>query len=185
MRVAVFILLLGLQSNVHCQPSSDSIIYWSQCRKLNWADFRGNFPDSLGYEVAVSSTQILIQAYWDGRIPDYKVFAVFKRYDSWSKDTSRSVLAHEQLHFDIGELFARRARKALLKLQKKNDDSVDDYLQIIYSNIHECDSVEAVYDAETAHGVYRREQEEWSRKIAVELGELKDFEVDYTEYLSE
>lgn len=185
MRVAFILLLSLLSIDIYCQIDNDSIIYWSPDAKLNWTDFKGDAPDTTGYQVALSFVQIYTRAHWEQGMPNYKVFAVFKKYNSWSKDTSKSTLTHEQLHFDIGELFARKMRKAMFELREKKDGSINDYLQALTTYFNECNKTNAMYDAETAHGIYKGKQEEWNKKIAKDLCELKDYEVDYSEYLEE
>jgi hypothetical protein len=173
-----FLLLISLSIEINAQ-NSDSIKYWHKENKVNWVDFKGKPPDSSGYRVALSFVQINTQGYWEQNMPNYKVYTVFKKYKSWSKDTSLSTLSHEQLHFDIGELFARKMRKAMLKLRAEKNKSINDYLKTL-SNYHkECIQTNDLYDTETAHGVYKSKQEEWNKKIAKELCELKKYEVDY------
>jgi hypothetical protein len=180
----VYILLISLCVEIQGQ-NNDSIIYWHKEIKLNWDDFKGLPPDSSGFQVAWSFVQIYTNADWKERLPNYRVYVVFKKNKSWSKDTSLTTLAHEQLHFDIGELYARKMRKAMLDLRNKKNDNINDYLNALNKYYTECYHLNDLYDKETAHGVYTGKQFEWNKKIIKELCAFREYEVDYLEYLKE
>lgn len=178
----IWILLLSLCIKISAQ-NNDSLIYWNKANKIKWNDFKGLATDSIENQVAWSFIQINTAADWVDGLPNYKVYAVFKKYNSWSKDTTLATLAHEQLHFDIGELYARKMRKAMLDLRSKKSDNVNGYLNALNKYYIECNQINDLYDKETAHGVYLGKQQEWNNKINRELLLLKAYEVDYASYL--
>ena len=105
----------------------------------------------------------------------YKVKAVFNRYKSWTLDTTKYILAHEQLHFDIGELYARKLRKAIKVLSKKYE-MADKYVQsVIDKLLAERTLRDDNYDHDTIHGLIKESQHEWAKKIYGELEQLKEY----------
>src|SRR5258708_7210019 len=97
--------------------SQDTVKCWSSTDKLKWSDFRGSVPSiglSSSDKAACSSMPRPYPLQENDSTYTYNVKAVFYRYTSWAKvkDTTKYLLAHEQLHFDITELYARKMRKA-------------------------------------------------------------------------
>ena len=184
MKMIKSLIALSIFLNLNClAQDSDSIIYWNTSVKLCWQDFKGRVPDSTEYDVAKSYIEIFTKGERSFGLPNYRIYPTFNRYKSWSKDTTIFILSHEQGHFDIGELYARKMRRSILGLREKGVESIDEYLKILYLYNDECIKFNDQYDTETAHGVYKSKQIEWSKKIAKELCELKKFEVDYSDYI--
>lgn len=50
----------------------------------------------------------------------YNITALFSRFSSWMIVKSADILEHEQIHFDIFELYARRMRQHLVATLKQN-----------------------------------------------------------------
>lgn len=73
------------------------------------------------------------------------------------------VLSHEQLHFDITELYARKLRTRLASMKNPCDKSS---VGSVYQ-ANENAFVEFVkqYDIETSHGVNKQKQIEWESRI--------------------
>ena len=83
-------------------------------------------------------------------------------------------MAHEQLHFDITELYARIFRKQLTE----NIKSVRDLSKIKGMGkqiLSDWDKEEDLYDRETEHSINEAKQKEWILNIRQRLDELKDF----------
>lgn len=130
----IFFSLETIAQNNHFE--NDSIIYWSESRKLVWGDFQGEKDTSqlnkeYGEALAISVVDIIFN-YSSRHII---VLASFDKKDSWTVTESKDVLEHEQLHFDIAELFARKIRKEFSELKKNNvsDYSVYDSIFAKYS----------------------------------------------------
>jgi hypothetical protein len=187
MKLNIFnvILALFVCSKSYGQIHEDSIVIWDKNNKLKWDYFKGLPLKKSGDSVALSFVEIGSVNCWDNddNLPNYKMYAFLKKYDSWSKDTSQCTLLHEQLHFDIGELYARKMRKAIYELRQNYVDSVNDYFDVLNKLYIECKEVNYLYDKETANGIYSKRQQEWNKKISKELFQLKEYEVDYTSYL--
>ncbi|MDJ1498351.1 DUF922 domain-containing protein [Cytophagaceae bacterium DM2B3-1] len=101
---------------------------------------------------------------------------VFLKKQSWTLDTvSESLLRHEQGHFDIAELYARKIRQTIDSLHKKAVKDPKVYANIIQSFFKERSRVGAIYDRETSHGTDIVEQKRWIQKISFELKRLHNF----------
>ncbi len=194
MRVIILISLYGILSVTgYCQDkeTKDSIIYWNKQTKLTWKDFHGIRPEheltDYGTEaMAASAVEISYPAMILGKSISFKVYCRFVKDKSWTKDTiSKKLLAHEQLHFDIGELYARKIRQKIYLLEGQGVKNYDTYKQDIDKLLEERDSTDIKYDKETLHGAIDFAQQEWNEKIAKELEKLKEYAVDYEEYLKD
>ena len=95
---------------------------------------------------------------------------------SWTKDPeNKALLEHEQLHFDITELFTRKLRKQLSELKDPcGKDSGK--IQTIYDrNFEEMNKYQQRYDQETEHSVKELVQKGWEEKVKRELAQLLDY----------
>lgn len=143
-------------------------IYWNKDRKLTWDDFQG-MPDtnSIG-GAATYSGLVTASRYTSDTSISVIISAVFYRKRSWQKtryQTARS-LQHEQGHFDITEVFARKANIAF-KAYRFNRTTVNaDINRIFYSFAAQEDSVQYVYDRATDNHRNVAQQKIWDKKIA-------------------
>ncbi len=154
----------------------DSTILWNKQRKLTWDDFRG-VADSLSSYKAMTYVQIGLvseekKGYIIVDVPTY-----FFKNLSWKKEKTSILLTHEQLHFDIAELIARKIRKEFLNYKPINYKNTYIDLQEIYRVNYrvKLDSLNKSYDSETKHGVIKDKQKEWELKIARELKALEKY----------
>lgn len=129
-------------------------------RKLHYSDFKG---PKRGEYAALSTTQITLETTGDNGRYSFKATARFLPYQSFIN--SPSVLAHEQLHFDITELFARKIDSALAPLQKCSYKQCARAYQIHDSLIIEWDKFQRLYDRETKHSLDTAAQKIWERTI--------------------
>jgi len=158
------------------EKENDTIIVWTKDRKLNWDDFQNpaKFVDSTKTaaesEIAIDLISIPINKY------DYKyvVFPYFYKRFSSTKTDDPNILKHEQVHFDIAELFARKMRKKLKQLNKKPFDEklYNSEIDAIYEGYS---NYQIKYDKETLHSLITEKQLEWENKIARELQALISF----------
>lgn len=81
-------------------------------------------------------------------------------------------LSHEQLHFDITELF-RRKFNTLVTDNAENEEKVSE----IYRQIaKDCERYQNLYDAETDHSRNIKKQNEWITVVENALLSLQEFE---------
>lgn len=165
--IAAFLFLL--------QQNSERIL-WNPDKKLEWSDFQGVAPNDTGLAKAGTASQIVITSdlYYEDEIPRYYVKNCFDKSKSWTKTKSEKTLAHEQLHFDISELYARKIRKEFNKLYNDSTADVSIYKKIYRTLNDEEIAFQKQYDSEVYFD--DKKQQEWQKCIAKELEELKEYE---------
>ena len=155
-------------------------ISWSETNKLTWANFKGK-PDKASNAAASTASGISFGykiKTTNNKITGFTttVNSVFYPTKSWYKveDATDHILAHEQMHFNITELYARKFRKQLsevkistrLKLQLSN----------LYKSINEASNkMQKFYDKETKHSIDKTKQAEWNTYIRLELQKLDKY----------
>lgn len=150
----------------------DTII-WNESYKLKWSDFKGS--STLSSFMAQSNCIFSYRAEPKMKNSDLELFillnASFDSNHSWviaghQKDT---LLAHEQLHFDICELNIRHLRKRILDLNL-NPMEFDLQINFLFSEVwREYLDQQQSYDDETGHGIISDKQIFWQVKIKEEL----------------
>jgi len=151
-------------------------IEWHEDRPLVWTDFKGK-PDHNGGAVAVS--------YWN-TVYTYKIEIIDSVYHitfdlknlfdanlSWRKRDywDEYVLGHEQLHFDINELFTRKLAAAFHSA--KFTSNYKSEIDAIYNKNRTRSAVmEALYDNETRHSNDQNMQYRWEFLIHLALRNL-------------
>lgn len=147
-------------------------IEWSENRKLTWDDFKGepdviNNPNTLaltnsgfGYESGINylkEGQIFVQS-------------VFNTNESWVALNGRNdyVLRHEQIHFDITEIYTRKLRKELIDAKVTSENLVR--AKAIFDKVfNELNERQNRYDDETKYGDKKETQEHWEAIVEIEL----------------
>ena len=168
--IAIFILLLGTSAE------KPDMIYWDENYRLNWDDFEGQPAYSLKSISALTSSGIV---HYNGCKDDkiiYSVRSYFERNESWVKEEARTAhhLAHEQIHFDITELYARKLRRALAQREFKCGQE-EAFNQFVSTFIQQWQDEQHSYDGESRHSINKVAQHEWFYKIAMELSLLDEF----------
>lgn len=166
-----------IQAQVRTEDDTSNVIEWTAARKLNWNDFKANAPHTTR-EAALSNCGF---GYSSNKAYHYEiinitVLARFYSNRSWVRTDRKSVrlLQHEQRHFDLCELYARKFRQKLAKRTWTGDD-IDKIDRIYQRYFHELDEQQLKYDKETIHSLDTKKQNEWNDAIARELDELAEF----------
>lgn len=156
------------------ERENDTIIVWTQDRKLTWNDFqRRNLK---GPKAAQSDIGIDVRTRYNGNKNfKYVVFAYFYKRESFTETNKLDVLKHEQVHFDIAELFARKMRFRLHQLSREAFNK-QKYLRAIDAVYEEYFLFQKRYDKETKHSISKDGQKEWNLKVADALDDMKDFQ---------
>ena len=144
--------------------NEDETIAWRTARKLSWDDFMCS-PEKQGDAVASTSTSLGI-AYQvkDGKL-GYDISCLFSKKKSWGLLKTDYILAHEQAHFDITELHARKLYEALYNYELNSATFKKDIAAIYDRIVKEKEAMQEAYDSETDHSRKRRLQYEWLDKI--------------------
>lgn len=168
--IAVFSFISFDKVNVN----NDDQILWDTDRKLVWDDFKGTADAGMpNIEALTASTIEVSTSYYENEVPKFNVASFFIKSQSWTKTDSDFTLEHEQLHFDITEIHARKIRKAFDSLSRKKVTNINKYKQIHARYGKICSSYQDAYDK----SVYGNdaEQEKWARKITAELNRLEKY----------
>ena len=113
----------------------------------------------------------------DGKFLEIKVQPSFNPKGSWVKEEDKveGLLKHEQVHFDIAEVNARKLRMEFQnkKITQANAQTVLNNLVEKYNEVNA--RTQEKYDAETRHSLNTKNQEEWNGQIEKNLKELADY----------
>lgn len=178
MKIIFFFILIS--TTCFAQKADDETFSWSEDRSLVWSDFRGQ-PDLQNDAVASTASGISFGFSINkaGRkITGFtaNVECVFYPNTSWHKpeDATAYILKHEQFHFNITELHARKFRKKIKSL--KPSSKVQGQLNNLYQAISKASfDMQKQYDAETNHSINKIKQAEWETFIISELKKLEAF----------
>ena len=159
------------------QSNKEELLDWSDTKKLTWADYKAN-PDPYSDAAASTTTHLLIDYKITSRSFSYKIESRFSKTHSWGLHKTEYILSHEQGHFDIAEIFARKLNKRLSEY-KFNAKTYQKELHKIYEEVtKEKEDIQNKYDKESNHSIRKEEQEQWLKKIKRMLVEYADW-ADY------
>lgn len=161
------LLLLFCILNSDLVKPPDSVLYWGQ--KLTINDFKAT-PDFKKSNSAESYVGFICNYSYDTDSGYFKfnVKSYFDPNRSWVKSHDSLTLIHEQIHFDIAELFARRLCSELSVIRL--DFSIDERIEkVIEENKREMREYQDLYDSETIFSANFFEQRKWQEKMKVEL----------------
>jgi len=169
-------LLLLIPFWSFAQDKDEELIAWKVTRQLTWNDYKGT-PDPNSDAAASTTTYLGIEYKLDNNGFGWKIQCSFSITRSWGRSKTDPVLKHEQGHFDIAEIFARKLNKKMKEYQF-NQSSYKSDLPTIYKSItKEKEAFQELYDQETDHSRKKDQQAEWEKKIEKMLNELKDYAV--------
>jgi len=160
---------------------AEEIIVWSATRKLDWKDFRSKPPpntlagalSAISHDYAVGCRDQALQL---------RVQTIFVPGRSWvtyrivsSGLASRVGIRHEQIHFDLAEVYTRRIRKMFRELRDPCPRSDAELAGMVEQIIKEHWTAQRRYDTETENGQLEAKQNDWEKRIAAELTALAPF----------
>jgi hypothetical protein len=167
-------LLLIVPFAAFSQGENEELIKWSPTRKLTWADYKAA-PDASSDAAASTTTYLGISYDISSRGFSYKIESSFSKTRSWGLHKTEYILAHEQGHFDIAEIFARKLHKKM-SAYTFNKNTYQRVLKKIYQDIlDEKERLQNDYDKETNHSINKEKQEEWLKKISGLLEDLREY----------
>lgn len=129
------------------------------------------------YKIEILPKEVIVDE--DNNIVNYlkmNLATYFYKNKSWLGDKNDAkLLAHEQLHFDIAELFARKMRRDFEELKNKKIKNFDAYQNVYTSYWKACKRYQNNYDKETFNGSMPVPSSTWLLKIHNELNELENY----------
>ena len=158
-------------------------IYWSKKIRLKKDDFQADVDRNDSEFGAVALLNILFNYKEFGSYYKAKVETIFVKHLSWDKIGLDSIgLLHEQKHFDLEEIYARKLRKIFIDREYYIVDKqqytiyIDSISKEIYYKIGEqAQKAQIEYDNETNHSLNKEMQQKWNLKIAKELKDLDKY----------
>lgn len=171
MQLEKLILLVFLVFSPICLKSQT--IKWDENRPLMWSDFKGK----LGFGWSASTYTQINYTYkvlnFDCQyLINFDIESAFypKNSMSWShfNGDDEYLLKHEQLHFDINELFARKFAVAVHSAVF-TDNFKSEIEDIFNKNWAECRAMQSKYDSESEHSRNSKMQYRWQLFIYLQL----------------
>jgi hypothetical protein len=154
--------------------SAEKEISWQPGRKLKWDDFKGPVPQNADNNTAaVTYCGIGFETNKVSNTNKAKVFVynTFYTNQSWVRGDAKNtdILAHEQGHFDLCEIYTRKLRQQIA-VATLNVDNLKATLESIYAAVNkEYEDRQQAYEDETQHGTIAAQQQKWLQTIAQEL----------------
>lgn len=156
---------------------TETQIFYHEKPVVSWADFKPvssmDGPESAHIHIAISSAV----EYDEGNLKiEIKCYMIREKSNVIKGKETDYLLNHEQKHYDLQEVFARKIRKRYLEKTDYVFDNLQKDLNDIFNDeIRKSHELQALYDAETDHSINEEKQNEWNTKISNLLKELEDY----------
>jgi predicted secreted Zn-dependent protease len=164
------LLYLVTQITTHSGFSQGSTsIEWG--KPVSYSDFESSPPKADTAAANISVTILLGYSNTKSGELKFRVVAVMDKDQSWMKKEFRKdhILKHEQGHFDIAEIYAKKLDSALKKKRYTAKDVA--ILNALYDDyLGQMNELQLRYDQETKGGWDGLAQSKWRRFIFRELG---------------
>jgi hypothetical protein len=174
----IILLLISCTNTLFVQDDGeDEAMVWQKNRKLTWNDYQGKQQKRFAAASTVYSMYRNISKTSSGNIIA-TVKALFYPKDSWKSSwIDDALLAHEQKHFDIVELYARKLRKQLTQIKVRDEADAEQKLDSLHKIIDtEMDAFQDKYDDETNSSMAHDEQISWIKKIDAAIDSLSAYQ---------
>ena len=175
----------------------EDLISWNAKRPLRSEDFKVVQKDTI--KIANSGGRFKgaqSELFYDYQIlpdnfnaPEVKIKVYFDKNNSWILFNDERTLEHEQIHFNIDELFARKMRKSIDSLKILNIKNINIYINILenYSNKNKIYS--SLFDQEIDDKIFflngkflshkdKGQQKVWKEKVYKELKALDKYKLN-------
>ncbi len=167
MQLKAWYILIAVLSFTFSNPPERWV--WEEDRALRWSDFKGS-PDYL-LDFAATTNSGMSHSYTiDGNgvldKSSSEVLAHFYPTFSWYKpaDTTAAILRHEQSHFDITEMHARKLRKRIHEFSF-TANSKEEVKKLYEVTEQERRRTQELFDRETDHSRNKDQEVLWQKRI--------------------
>jgi len=155
-------------------------ILWSENERLNWSDFKGTpvsninaaalTASGLTFDFSAKTTQT--------KLIEFKAIVEARFYPdrSWYRKgyINPVVLAHEQLHFDITELHARKLRRQIA--EANFTINIKREISTLHRTINKLlKEMQNKYDRESDYSRSKETQRKWQTLVKSELDKLSKY----------
>lgn len=173
-------IIFSLSSYSQNEPEK---VYWEQ-DGLSWKDFKAAPDHSSRFD---ANTNAGLSFSWglsneNGLMGfTYEVTSYFNPAQSWIKPASHTeyLLKHEQLHFDITELHARKLRKKLAGIDPTSlNKNAKGNINRIYQEIEkERKMMQLQFDKESKHSLDKEGEAYWQHFVRAEMLKYEEEEI--------
>lgn len=176
-KISLLLLLLfigSLQLKAQEGTAEKNYIYWSDSYRLEWTDF-DRLPERysdhsaysvVGYESSIQLTDELYKA---------TIRTYFDKDESWAKSWVAILLVHEQGHFDLAELHARKFRQKVHEAMKDESITLAKFEYLNDETLRSLEDAHADYDRATNFSMDYRAQLDWAETIQKQLQALDSY----------
>ena len=172
---------MTLTQSIDAQVVRQEAFAWNARRPLAWTDFRGT-PPATTSAVAETAYTLFHGARCSRSRFEFQVVAAFRPKASWVRQAilkapadSARALRHEQTHFDIAELHARRMRRYFAEMLSPCQASTEQIESAAGRFVRDERATQERYDAETNHSRDNARQGAWDKDVAQQLVALGRF----------
>lgn len=176
-RFIILIFFLCLSCTLAFSQTADSTqnyLFWSEDYRLVWTDF-DEFPDRKSEHGALSIVGHLCEFEMDNVSYKAIIRTYFDRNNSWARNWVPILLAHEQGHFDLAEVYARKFRKRVLAEMKGRTLTVKRFEELNSEIDQALKKAHNVYDEATNYSLNYGSQMQWNKKITQWLTDYADY----------
>jgi Bacterial protein of unknown function (DUF922) len=165
---------VAIEHRVPGKDDDGELIPWTPYRRLSWNDYL--CEPTRGTDAVASTSTSLGLSYQivDDRLT-YHITCGFSKEKSWGLLKTEYILAHEQGHFDITEIFARKLNEALQDYHLNPRTFKRDIGDIYQSIVKEKEDYQEMYDGETDHSRNHKLQVEWLDRVHTLLQDSQDY----------
>lgn len=111
----------------------------------------------------------------DGESLHYEISCHFDQNSSWGRVKNDHILSHEQGHFDIAEIHARKLNQALKAYRYRYPSISKDVNAIYQSVMDDLLQMQTLYDEQTNYSRNFLQQRNWLVKIELYLTDLSSY----------
>lgn len=176
MKIGLPLLFLVVFVQLSYSSVLEKVIRYDQNNGLTWNDFKGKPVKSSKY-AAKTNSGYNYNVFLQGDSMSIVLPCLFYPKSSWVKKELKSsyLLKHEQIHFDITELFVRKMRKDLQAGRYTIKNFEKSAIKIIKKYQKQSAVFQNKYDKQTNHSINKSEQERWNTLVQKGLKELESY----------
>ena len=159
-------------------PAKNGRLIYNAARPLRWSDFKGRVQPGFAHDAYTQAGIAYEPLDYNNQFVILKIDSYFDENLSWVKPEKKGdyLLAHEQKHFEVCEVYRRKMMKQLDNAQPidpaKFNDVVKKYFKL---NFNAMTATQKSYDAQTLHGAVKNKQKIWNEKIENDLKKLEAY----------
>ncbi len=159
-------------------PAKNGRLIYNAARPLRWSDFKGRVQPGFGHDAYTQAGIAYEPVDYNNQFVILKVESYFDENLSWVKPEKKGdyLLAHEQKHFEVCEVYRRKMMKQLDNAQPIDPARFNDVVRKYFKlNFNAMTATQRTYDEQTLHGEVKSKQQIWNEKIEHDLRKLEDY----------